>query len=420
MAVSTAQGIITLMGSGELTTSMVELHKALLARYGGTGRAFFMDTPAGFQLNVDHLSAKAVEYFRKRVGHDLGVASLPAADADAGTVAACYDRLGAADYILVGPGSPTYALRQWRATRVPELLERRIRLGACLVAASAAALTLGRLTLPVYEIYKVGEAPHWVDGLDLLAAFGLDWVVVPHWNNAEGGNHDTRYCFMGADRLKFLEARLPPGVTLVGVDEHTALVLDLAADQAYIRGVGQVVVRRNGAEQVLPREAPIPLALLRGEKTGVFPSTDAPPAASEGAPPPTAADPVWPPVESLAEEVQALLDLDQVGPAVQCLLALEAHIHAQAEALQERNGLGAAREVLRQTLLLFGTRLAERLARNRKTLEPLVTALLERRDAYRAQNAWAAADAIRDCLTQAGVIVEDAPEGARWHLDENR
>src|SRR5512145_2789986 len=115
MAVAEAKGIITLMGSGELTTSMVELHKALLGRYGGRGRAVFMDTPAGFQLNVADISAKAVAYFRQRVGHALGVASLAAADADGGAaVEACYAQLRAADYILVGPGSPTYALGQWQ------------------------------------------------------------------------------------------------------------------------------------------------------------------------------------------------------------------------------------------------------------------------------------------------------------------
>ena len=37
-----------------------------------------------------------------------------------------------------------------------------------LVFASAAALTLGRLTVPVYEIYKVGATPTWAEGLDLL------------------------------------------------------------------------------------------------------------------------------------------------------------------------------------------------------------------------------------------------------------
>jgi hypothetical protein len=299
------------------------------------------------------------------------------------------------------------------------MLIERIRAGACLVAASAAALTVGRRTLPVYEIYKVGEAPHWVEGLDLLSAFGLDWAVVPHWNNAEGGNHDTRYCFMGAPRLEILERQLPPDTTLVGLDEHTALVLDLAADQAFVRGLGTVTLRRDGAERVLEKDAGIPMAWLRGEwragRLGPQPAAATGEASGpDGAPADhLAADPVWPPLEALAEKVHDQLAAHAYLPATQSLLDMEAHIQRHAEALQERNGLAAAREVLRRTLLWFGGDLAAQAA----ALAPLVAALLALRDTLRAQKEWAAADAIRDCLQHSGVIVEDTPEGARWHLD---
>ena len=48
-----------------------------------------------------------------------------------------------------------------------------------------------------YEIYKVGVDPFWAEGMDILGQLGLPLVVVPHWNNAEGGTFDTRFCFMG-------------------------------------------------------------------------------------------------------------------------------------------------------------------------------------------------------------------------------
>ena len=54
------KGIIALMGSGELTATMVEVHKELLAGLQPDRRAVFLDTPAGFQLNADQLSQKAV------------------------------------------------------------------------------------------------------------------------------------------------------------------------------------------------------------------------------------------------------------------------------------------------------------------------------------------------------------------------
>ena len=86
---------------------------------------------------------------------------------------------------------------------------RRVEDGGCLVAASAAALTVGRFTMPVYEIYKVGTELNWAEGMNILGRFGFNLVVIPHWNNAEGGNHDTRFCYMGEPRFRKLEALLP-------------------------------------------------------------------------------------------------------------------------------------------------------------------------------------------------------------------
>jgi cysteinyl-tRNA synthetase len=54
-------------------------------------------------------------------------------------------------------------------------------------------------------------------------------------------------------------------------------------------------------------------------------------------------------------------------------------------------------------------------------LEPVVDALvalaLEQRTAARQRKDWAAADAIRDQLRAAGVVVEDTPNGPRWTVD---
>ena len=63
------------------------------------------------------------------------------------------NRVRAADYLFAGPGSPTYALRQWAGTQVPDLVRAKLRHGGAVTFASAAALTLGRFTVPVYEIY---------------------------------------------------------------------------------------------------------------------------------------------------------------------------------------------------------------------------------------------------------------------------
>ncbi len=48
--------------------------------------------------------------------------------------------------------------------------------------------------------------------------------------------------------------------------------------------------------------------------------------------------------------------------------------------------------------------------------EELLRILIDLRAEYRAAKDWARADALRDRLAQAGVVLEDGPEGTRWRL----
>src|SRR3954469_21037336 len=234
--------LLTIMGSGETSPTMVKVHRALLERVGPP--AVVLDTPFGFQENADEITAKAVAYFKESVGHDIGVASYRAVgDADAVTYETMLARLREAHYVFAGPGSPSYALQHWRGQQVSDVLAAKLRDGGAITFASAAALTVGTHTVPVYEIYKVGEDPHWLEGLDLVAEAGLRAAVIPHFDNAEGGTHDTRYAYLGERRLAVMEAQLPDDVFILGVDEHTACTLDLDADTATITGLGTVTIR---------------------------------------------------------------------------------------------------------------------------------------------------------------------------------
>jgi len=154
-----------------------------------------------------------------------------------------------ADVIFAGPGSPTYAVRQLAGSLAWQVLVSRHRQGAGIIFASAATIAAGRYALPVYEIYKAGADIHWQDGLDFFASFGLKLVFVPHWNNAEGGAElDTSRCFMGHSRFEALLAMLPPGLIIVGVEEHTALAVDITNRCCEVLGVGGTVVL-SGDEQ---------------------------------------------------------------------------------------------------------------------------------------------------------------------------
>jgi cysteinyl-tRNA synthetase len=49
------------------------------------------------------------------------------------------------------------------------------------------------------------------------------------------------------------------------------------------------------------------------------------------------------------------------------------------------------------------------------TTEESLALLLTERDGARARSAWARADAVRNGLAALGIVVEDTPDGARWH-----
>ena len=53
----------------------------------------------------------------------------------------------------------------------------------------------------------------------------------------------------------------------------------------------------------------------------------------------------------------------------------------------------------------------------RGVVDSLVALALEQRAAARTRKDWAAADAVRDQLKAAGVVVEDTPNGPRWTIE---
>jgi hypothetical protein len=137
------------------------------------------------------------------------------------------------------------------------------RLGTALIFASAATIAIGSVALPVYEIYKVGEDPHWKPGLDLLHEMGLSLAVIPHWNNSEGGSElDTSRCFIGQERFSLLQKQLQSDVTILGLDEHTGLLIDLDAEMCSVSGRNQVHVIRGKNELHFNSGDQFPLSTL--------------------------------------------------------------------------------------------------------------------------------------------------------------
>ena len=126
--------------------------------------------------------------------------------------------------------------------------------------ASAATISVGAHALPVYEIYKVGQDVHAVDGLNLFADFGLHISFIPHWNNAEGGvDLDTSRCFVGMDRFAEWCNLIPVENETVGLDEHTGLILDFESGQCEVNGVSSVSLVRQCDPEIYPAGSKFPL-----------------------------------------------------------------------------------------------------------------------------------------------------------------
>ena len=262
------RGPIALFGSGETSRRGRQVHSELLRRLPVPVKIAVLETPAGFQPNVSVVSGKLREFFdRSLQNFQPIVTTVPARqrggvyDPDSVEIAA---PLADADYIFAGPGSPTYTVRQLKGTRTMEAICRRNAEGATLSFASAAAISVGRFALPVYEIYKVGDDLHWQPGLDVFQAIGLDLTVLPHWNNNEGGTElDTSHCFMGAQRFRFLRRMLPAGNVILAIDEHTACILEPEADAGLVMGAGNVRIIKGDCEEVMEDGQRFSMDLLR-------------------------------------------------------------------------------------------------------------------------------------------------------------
>ncbi len=329
--------LLCIMGSGETTPTMVSVHADLLGSLGPKPvPAVLLDTPFGFQENAPEISRRTVAYFRDRVGFPITVASFRnherATPLEYETMLA---RVAEARYVFAGPGSPSYALRQWLGTSVPDLLAAKLHHGGCVTLASAAAVGLGLFALPVYEVYKVGEDPRWLEGLDLMSAAGLRVAVVPHYNNAEGGTHDTRFCYMGERRLRMLEELLPDGVDILGVDEHTAAIFDIAAGTVTVRGRGGMTLRRKGASERFESGTTIPVTELATQTAA--PSGDAAAAGgaavafdgadAESALPAGGASPFLEEVAKQSDVADRALAAHDVDAAVGAVLAIDSQMH---------------------------------------------------------------------------------------------
>jgi hypothetical protein len=375
-------GRLILMGSGEITPTMVSTHRAGITN-AGAQVVTVLDTPFGFQENADELTERIAAYFRTSLVIGVNVVSLRAtSDSDLAKERAVSE-VRRSRYVFAGPGSPSYALRVWTQVGMGEALATVLAGGGTVTMASAAALTVGMRTLPVYEVYKVGAEPHWLNGLDLVSPLGLPMVVVPHWNNSEGGTHDTSRCYVGERRLRALERDLPVGI--LGIDEHTAASIDFGAGVLTVSGASTVTLR--GVETVVLEagermELDEVRRILAGSRPHESPASGPPPEV----------------------DFRAALEARDVDAALSAMLAAEAEDDRSSE--------------LRSMIVELGEAARTGLVDPHEVVAGFVDLLLELRGAARTERRFHESDLIRDRLAELGIEVRDTREGAEWEIRE--
>jgi hypothetical protein len=432
--------VLAIIGSGETSPTMVTVHRELVSRLGlASPQATVLATPYAFQENAADVSARTQRYFADSVGLRVRVAAGTSPNADPGMASPLIPPdeedearqaagIRAADWVFAGPGSPSYALAHWQAGPVAAGLRDRVLAGDGLtVLASAAAATAGRFTLPVYEVYKAGGAPRWLDGLDLLGPLGLTVALIPHYDNAEGGRYDTRHCYLGERRLAVMERELGDDAAVLGVDEHTAMLIDLRTSDIEIRGRGGLTVRRSGDSVVLPAGTRVSVAELRDLVRGIRRVTaggDTPggmspagtaghhdTAAADGEPPALPLPEIMAAAERRFEAAAGTRDADAM---VGVILELETAIGQWEADMDEDQGTEQARAILRSLVGRLGRAAQDGLTDPRDRLRPAVEPLLELRATLRGAGNFTAADAIREALAAAGLDISDTPAGTRW------
>lgn len=363
-------GLVVLFGSGETSPHGRKVFEWVLRRLPANPRMALLETPAGFEVNSARVIGRVAEFLQVRLQNFMPEISVVPARRR-GT-ALSPDELSVvsplldADVIFMGPGSPTYAVRQLKDSLAWQIIVARHLMGGSVVLASAAAIAVSRFALPVYEIFKVGEDLHWKDGLDLFGLYELPLVFIPHWNNHDGGDElDTSRCFMGKDRFEELMLQLPLGVTVLGIDESTALIMDLRKMEARVIGQGGVTLIHAG----------------QPHRNEISPSDDG--------------------LERLVEKIDSHYHVYRNGEVFPLEECCPIKVPPPGGGVPER------------VWGLIKDHNAKLRSMKEETVPAEVMALIERRQAARQNKDWDEADKIRKQIEGLGWQIQDTPEGPK-------
>ncbi len=354
-----ALGSIAILGSGETSPNLVSVHRELLKSLDNSSGVYMIDSPFGFQENADQLVEKIIKFYKVSLDTEIKLATYRKIE-ELGTKSffKSLQLLESSSFIFSGPGSPSYASKLWHGNEFQQTLKNHLINGNNGLFASAAASTLGEYTLPVYEIYKVGLDPYWEKGLNILEVYGLSCTVIPHFNNAEGGNHDTSFSYVGENRIKKLLRK--NYTNILGIDEHTALIISGEKETFKVVGKGNVTVINKEGTHVFKKDLEEDLSFL-----------------------------------------QKLLvpDKNEVKEDIE-------NIYTKLETLDK----SALKEIANLEIQIEANK------KNNERFELLVQKLIKLRSKFRNEKNYELSDEVRDILESTGLQIEDTEKGIEWKI----
>lgn len=216
-------GPVALLGSGEFLPRMEELDRRLLA--GRPQRVVHLPTAAGQESGrrLRYWRDLARSHFEDRLS--VEVETLGVLDPNSANDPRNVAMLDGAGLIYLSGGNPGYVAEALRGTEVLKRIRELCIEGTALAGCSAGA---SALTAVAPDVRSGGGSGL---GLGLIPRL----AVIPHF--------DAKWRRAMAKRFT---VNIPDGVTVVGVDEHTAIVTDdLINYEVY--GVGTAVFVEDGS-----------------------------------------------------------------------------------------------------------------------------------------------------------------------------
>jgi cyanophycinase len=198
-------GPVALVGSGEYLPVMAALEAGLIA--GRPSRYVQLATAAGMESpgSIARWTALGAEQAAR-----LGVEAVPVKvlDRESAEDAANAEQIRGAGLIYLSGGNPAYLADTLRGTRVWAAIAEEWQKGAALAGCSAGAMAL---TGRVPDIRRPEADPR--EGLGAVPKL---WAL-PHFDRLKEWAPRT---------AELVRAQVPAGMTLIGIDEETAMVGD--------------------------------------------------------------------------------------------------------------------------------------------------------------------------------------------------